>query len=169
MCVASGVSMTRTISSSISAGRTSNNRSPLAEQHRDLVDLHLIQHPGLERPLRRVRAPHLHVAVAGSSLRLRHRALDPVGHVRHQRIAPARGRAGRPVAGHEDGETAVITAPVVHELGGPPPREDRTGRVPFGLEPRDRPGLAVRVGPLVKPLAVVAAEEVVGVGDEPVE
>src|SRR4051812_10471853 len=26
------------------------------EQHRDLVDLHLVQHPGLEHPLRRVRA-----------------------------------------------------------------------------------------------------------------
>ena len=28
----------------------------LAEQHRDLVDLQLVQHTGLERPLRRVRA-----------------------------------------------------------------------------------------------------------------
>ena len=30
----------------------------LAQQHRDLVDLHLVQHPGLQRPLRRVRAVH---------------------------------------------------------------------------------------------------------------
>src|SRR5688572_9594102 len=37
--------------------------APLAEQHRDLMDLHLIQHPCLERPLRRVRATHLHVPV----------------------------------------------------------------------------------------------------------
>jgi hypothetical protein len=29
-----------------------------AEQHRDLVDLHLVQQPGLERSLRRVCAVH---------------------------------------------------------------------------------------------------------------
>jgi hypothetical protein len=67
----------------------------------------------------------------------------------------------------------MITAPVIHELGSPPPREDRTGRVPFALEFPDRPGrlagLPVRVGPLVQPLAIVAAEKIVGVGDIPVE
>jgi hypothetical protein len=30
-------------------------------------------------------------------------------------------------------------------------------------------GFQVRVGPLVQPLAIVAAEEIVGVGDVPVE
>jgi hypothetical protein len=50
----------------------------------------------------------------------------------------------------------MITAPVIHELGSPPPREDRTGRVPFILELRERPGRLAgpraRVGPLVQPL-----------------
>jgi hypothetical protein len=67
----------------------------------------------------------------------------------------------------------MITTPVIHELGSPPTREDRTGRVPFVLELPGRTGrlagLPVRVGPLVQPLAILAAEEIVGVGDVPVE
>ena len=67
----------------------------------------------------------------------------------------------------------MIAAPVIHELRSPAPREDRAGRVPFVPELRSRPGglagLPVRVGPLVQPLAIVAAEEVVGIGDVPVE
>src|SRR5918997_3205063 len=47
--------------------------SATTEQHRDLMDLHLVQHPGLERPLRGVPAAHLHVPVAGCGLRLFHR------------------------------------------------------------------------------------------------
>jgi hypothetical protein len=66
----------------------------------------------------------------------------------------------------------MITAPVIHELGRPPPGEDRTGRVPFVLELPGRPGrlagLPVRVGPLVQPLAILATEEIVGVSDVPV-
>ena len=73
MWVASGVSITRTISNSTRDGNTSNNRQPPTEQHRDLVDLQLVQHTGLERPLRRVRAMHQHVPVPGGGLRLRHR------------------------------------------------------------------------------------------------
>ena len=79
------------------------------------------------------------------------------------------------MAGHEDRDTpiVVISAPVIHELGGPPSGEDRTRRVPFVLELPGRPGrtagLPVRVGPLVQPLAILAAEEIVGVGDVPVE
>src|SRR5262245_60508178 len=38
------------------------------EQHRDLVDLQLVQHTGLKRPLRRIGAMHHHVAIAGGSL-----------------------------------------------------------------------------------------------------
>src|SRR3712207_7554063 len=49
----------------------------------------------------------------------------------------------------------------------------RSRRVPFVLELPGRPGrlagLPVRVGPLVQPLAILAAEEIVGVGDVPVE
>ena len=58
MCVASGVLITRTISSSTHAGSTSNSRRPATEQHRDLVNLQVVQHARLERALRRVRAVH---------------------------------------------------------------------------------------------------------------
>jgi hypothetical protein len=64
----------------------------------------------------------------------------------------------------------MITAPVIHELGGPPPGEDCTGRVPFVLElPGQLAGLPVRVGPVVQSLAIVAAEEIVRIGDVPVK
>ncbi|MCA2229742.1 hypothetical protein [Nonomuraea aurantiaca] len=67
----------------------------------------------------------------------------------------------------------MIASPVIHEFGGPPPCEDRTGRLPFALELLDRPGrrtgLRARVSPLVQPLAIVATEIVVGIGDVPVE
>ena len=66
-----------------------------------------------------------------------------------------------------------ITRTISSSICGPPSREDRTARVPFVLELSGRPGplagLPVRFGPLVQPLAVVAAEEIVGVGDVPVE
>src|SRR5918997_1633659 len=82
-------------------------------------------------------------------------------------------RAGRRVTDHEDGGTVVVPAPVILEFGRPPSGEDRTRRVPFVLELPGRPGrlagLPVRVGPLVQPLAILAAEEIVGVGDVPVE
>ena len=77
------------------------------------------------------------------------------------------------MTGHEDRETAMVTAPVIHEFRSPPSREDRAGRVPFVLELPGRPGrlagLPVRVGPLVQPLAIVATEEIVGIGDVPIE
>ena len=40
------------------------------EQHRDLMNYQLVQHTGLKRPLRRVRAMHQHVPVPGRSLGL---------------------------------------------------------------------------------------------------
>jgi hypothetical protein len=45
--VASGVPITRAISSS-TRGQYVEQPQPLAEQHRDLVDLQLIQHTGLQ-------------------------------------------------------------------------------------------------------------------------
>ena len=45
-----------------------------AEQHRDQVDLHLVEHAGRNRLLGDGAAAHLHVQVAGSGLRLGHRA-----------------------------------------------------------------------------------------------
>jgi hypothetical protein len=45
-----------------------NARGQHLEEHRDQVDLHLIEHPGTERPLRRGRAMHQHVAVSAAAL-----------------------------------------------------------------------------------------------------
>ena len=58
MWVASGVSITRTISNSTRDGSTSNSHRPPLSSN------------GLERPLRRVRAMHQHVPVPGGGLRL---------------------------------------------------------------------------------------------------
>jgi hypothetical protein len=67
----------------------------------------------------------------------------------------------------------MVTAPVIHELGSPPSRDDSAARVPFVVELPDRlgrlAGLADRVGPLVQPLAVLATEEIVGIGDVSIE
>ena len=41
------------------------------------MDLQLVQHTGLERPLRRVRAMHQHVPAAGGGLCVCHCAHDP--------------------------------------------------------------------------------------------
>ena len=83
----------------------------------------LDEHAGLERPLRGVPALHMHVPVPGGGLRLSHRALDPSGHIRDQRIAPTSGWAGRAVTGHEDRDSAMyITTPVIHEPSRSPSR-----------------------------------------------
>ena len=83
MWVASGVSITRTISNSILTGSTSNSRRPATEQHRDLVDLQFVEHTSHEGRLRRGRAMDEDVTVPCGDLRLFHRAGDPVGNVRH--------------------------------------------------------------------------------------
>ena len=75
------------------ATATARTADATPEQHRYLMDLQLVQHTGLERALRGVRAMHRHVPVPGGGLGLCHRAGFPVGHVRHQRIV-RNGRAG---------------------------------------------------------------------------
>ena len=53
---------------------------------------------------------------------------------------------------HEDWETVMVTAPVIHELGSPPSREDSTGRVPFIFKLSGRlDGLPARSEPIVQP------------------
>ena len=74
--MASGVSITRTTSSSTRDGSTSKQAAAGAEQHGDLTDLQLVQHAGLERPLRRVPAEQHDVAIPRGGLRLHHGALD---------------------------------------------------------------------------------------------
>ena len=66
-----------------------------------------------------------------------------------------------------------ITTPVIHELGSPPSYDDRTGRIHFVYQLSGGPGqldeFPARSEPIVQPVAIVAAEEIVGVGDVPVE
>jgi hypothetical protein len=46
----------------------------------------------------------------------------------------------------------MVTAPVIHELGSPPSREDSTGRVPFIFKLSGRlDGLPARSEPIVQP------------------
>jgi hypothetical protein len=60
--------------------------SPAAEQHRNLVDLQLVENACHKCGLRRVSAMDQNVAVTCGSLRLRHRAGDPIRHIGHQWI-----------------------------------------------------------------------------------
>src|SRR4051794_11719836 len=103
------------------------------------MDLHLVEYPCLDCTLRDVSAAHLDVSVPGGGFRLCHGAFDSVGHIGHQRVVPPGGRAGRAVTGYEDRDAVVVTAPVIHELGRPPPCEDGTGGVPLGFELCGRP------------------------------
>src|SRR5439155_9764327 len=48
--------------------------------------------------------------------------------IRPDRAGPVRTRR-RPVAGHEDRTAAIVTAPVIDLLHGPPARQYRTGRL----------------------------------------
>jgi hypothetical protein len=75
-----------------------------------VTNLHLIEHPCFERPLRCVRAMHQHVAVSCGGPGLRHRGFDPVGHVGHQRIVRNRG-TGWAVTNYEDWDTTVMITP----------------------------------------------------------
>src|SRR5262245_52288572 len=51
-----------------------------AEQHRNLMDLDLVEHTGLQCLAAGVAALYVDVPVAGGGLRLAHRADDAVGH-----------------------------------------------------------------------------------------
>ena len=72
--------------------------------------MQLVQHSGLERPLRRAGALPQHVPIPGGGFRLGHRAGDPIGHVRYQGIVGGRG-TGRPVTGDEDRDTVLPPPP----------------------------------------------------------
>ena len=177
MCVASGVSITRTISSSTRDGNTVEQPTATTEQHRDLVDLQLVQHTGLERPLRRVRAVHHHVPVPGGGLRLCHRAGDPV----ESRTSPtdssppsdrAAGDWARRSGRRDDHRPSDRPAPRCAD----PPAPRRSA---FHLVPQlpGRPGRPAELpsgvdDPLVQPVEVVAAgvvRPVVRTRDVPVE
>ena len=138
--------------------------APATEQHRDLVDLELIEHTRFERRLRRIRAVDEDIAVTGGSLRLRHRADDPVGHIRDQRILHDR-RPRRAVTGHEDRDAlVVITAPVIDLFNGIATGQDRAGRFAFveklfayPQRLRVRTSVRSKPVPLMQPHEVIAA------------
>jgi hypothetical protein len=72
--------------------------TPLAEEHRDEMDLELVEDAGSERELRGCGAVDQHVLVARSRLRLGHRGLDVV-QIRDQR--PPRHFAVKHGCGHD--------------------------------------------------------------------
>jgi hypothetical protein len=138
------------------------------EQHRNLVNLQLIEHTRVERPLCRIRAVDQHIAPTCSGLRLCHRAGDPICHVRHQWIRHGR-RTRRPVTGHEDWDAVVvITAPVIDLFHGIATGENRSGR--FDLVEkllaysRWISGLHVRPGVRSKPIPLMQPHEAVATG-----
>src|SRR5258708_2474316 len=139
MWVASGVSITRTISNSTLDGNTSNSRRPPPNSTGIWWICNSSSTPGLERPLRGVGAMHQHVPVPGGRLRLSHRARDTFGHVFHQRIVGDRG-TGWPMAGHEDRDAVMIAFPVIGLLHSAPARQHRTGRVHLADQLSGRPG-----------------------------
>ena len=71
------------------------------------MDLQLVQHTGLERPLRRTRHAPARSGRRRRPLRVPLRSRS-IGRVRHQRIVRD-GLVGRPVAGNEDRDTVMIT------------------------------------------------------------
>lgn len=62
------------------------------EQHRDQMDLNLVECARAESFLRHVRAAQLPVSAANRSFRRHHSAFDSIPHICHQRIHRTRGR-----------------------------------------------------------------------------
>ena len=61
---------------------------PCTEQHGSLIDLDLVEQPGVQALLDRVGAVHRHGLRAGSRLRLSNGALDAVGDELDRRAGP---------------------------------------------------------------------------------
>jgi hypothetical protein len=74
-------------------GENVEKAAAFAQEDRDLVDLDLVEDAGLKGSLCDVGATDLDI-LAGGSLRLFHGALDAVGDVGDQGVAPAGGRRG---------------------------------------------------------------------------
>src|SRR5918994_2727175 len=153
MCVAAGVSITRT-----SPARRARARPRNADGHDRTA-----------RPAHRPRAPVAPCtrhAPARSGRRRRPSPAPSRWRSHRSRTSPTDirdRRAGRPVTGHEDRNTVmIITAPVIDLLHGTPTRPHRAGRENFVEQLPGRPAraavLPVRSGdPLVQPVEAVAA------------
>src|SRR5215218_3562374 len=99
--------------------------APLAEEHRDDMELDLVEDTGSERELRGSGAVDQHVLVARSLLGLSRRTRDVV-HVGDQRPLP---HIIGVVAGEDQDRHAVVVvaAPAISRLEGPPAGDDRAG------------------------------------------
>src|SRR5919109_1861101 len=99
--------------------------APLAEEHGDDMELHLVEEPGGECELGDCGAVDEHVLVARGLLGLGHRDFD-VRHVGDQRPLTDVD-AGLMAAVDEDRHAVVVvTAPAVGRLEGPPAGDDRS-------------------------------------------
>ena len=129
MWVTSGVCTTRVCSSARSAPTFSNSRSPLAEQHRDDVELQLVDQPGAPGTAGRASAPppSRDVLAAGGLAGLRQRRLDAVGDEVEGGAALHLERLALVVGEDEDRhvEGRVLAPPAVARTSsqgpGPPP------------------------------------------------
>src|SRR5215207_2917098 len=97
--------------------------APLAEEHRDEMDLELVENAGSERELCGSGAVDQHVVVARSLPGLGHRGPDVV-HIGDQRPL-SHLAAGLTTAQDEDRHAVVVVAaPAAGRLEGPPARDD---------------------------------------------
>ena len=157
-------------------GEVSEQRSSRAQEHRDQVDLELVEHARAQARLRQVGAVDQHVRVACGPLGLAHRALDPVCHVVDQ-VRRRRGRLSP--GGHEDRDAVVIAVPAAGDVERTAADEHRSRRHRLVEDLTARPRrpqagdpVASVAEPVVKPLAAAAEALggiVAGSGDEPVE
>ncbi len=153
--------------------------APLAEEHRDDMELELVEDTGCNCELRRSGAVDQHVPVARGLLGPSHRTRD-VAQVGDQRPLP---QIGGVVAGEDEDRRAVVVvaAPATGRLEGPPTGDDRAGghqlvhdlavdaaRTADGFEV----DVAVLHRPLVQAVSAVAeavVRSLIRPGDEPVE
>src|SRR5262245_7551918 len=155
--------------------------APLAEEHRNDMELDLVEDAGREPELRGSGTVDEHVPVARGLLGSIHRIRDVV-HVRDPRPLL---QFGRIVACEDEDRHAivVVAAPTARRLEGPPAGDDRSGRhelfddlavdtarTPSGLEVVN--AAATPQCPIVQTFPAVTQAVVrplVGPGDEPVE
>ena len=160
-------------------GEAVEEAAPLAEQHRDDVELELVEDAGGERELRDRGAVDQHVPVAGGALGLGHRGRDVV-HIGDQRPL-ADVDAGLTAAEDPDRHAVVVVAaPAAGRLEGPRPATTAPVAMnssttwplaPLPAEISLWPASG-RQGPLVQTVPAVAqpvVRSLVGPGDESVE
>jgi hypothetical protein len=134
-----------------------------AEEYRNQMDLQLIQHSGLDRPLRRVCAMHHHISFPSGSLRLCHRADDSIIHIGNEGVF-GDGGVRRSVTDDKDRDTVMISFPVIDLLHSATANQDCTRRIAFVYEARS-PARIRRVGGCCfEPVPIVQTHELIAAG-----